>query len=122
MSEAKSKIDLERIISPFKILNSSCSFVWTPLVDDEIDGEFNSVVTGKPAKYLPWNEDQPSGGDEENNVAVLVENELYFDRDKSSHFCTACDVKKTTVFSLIGVCEDSHLGYFLGRGVELTYI
>ena len=70
MSEAKSKIDLERIISPFKILNSSCNFVWTPLVDDEIDGEFSSVVTGKPATYLPWNEDQPSGGDEENNVAV----------------------------------------------------
>ena len=47
----------------------------------------------------------------------------YHDENEKSNFCVACDIYKTTVFSLLGVCENSHFGKFaLTLSFKMKYI
>lgn len=114
MKEARTEVDLERIISLFKNKNSSCDRIWMPITDEEAEGQFKSSITGKLSTYLPWRKGQPDGGAEENYVGIDVAEKAYWDTNKNYAACVACDAYKTTVFSLIGVCENSYFGkYFL---------
>ena len=99
-------------------MNSSCDFVWTPLVDEKIEGHFISSVTGQLATSLPWGADQPGGGMDENNVAINVADKSFNDFPKSERHCTACQISKITEFYLIGVCSDT----FFGKELFLMFI
>ena len=110
ITEAMNVDDLELIILNFKDLNSSCEGIWTPLVYDELDGLFKSSVTGRVPEYLPWLDNYPIGGHDRNQVAIRVVDKSYFDISKRPRYCAVCDVHKSTIFSPIGVCDDSYFG------------
>ena len=110
ITEARNNENIDHIVSLFSKVNSTCEYVWTPLVDKELEGVFKSSITGDIATYLPWREGKPDGGEGENVVAIMVNSKLYEDMGERRPFCTPCDVPKTTEFSLIGVCKDSYLG------------
>ena len=95
-------------------MKSSCKVVWTPIIDEEVEGEFRSSTTGQLATYQPWLGDQPSGGDTENHVAIHVKSKLWMDTPKMEEYCSACDLPKTLVFSLIGICKHTYFGKKLG--------
>ena len=110
ITEAKDDNDKTQIISMFEAMNNSCKGIWTPFIDKEKEGEFKSSVTGKLASYLPWKEGEPNGGNKENYVIIHPKDKSYHDVDKNYPFCTTCDIHKSTVFTLIGVCKDSYFG------------
>ena len=122
ITEANNDIDKNHIISLFNDINNSCDFVWTPLVDEEIEGEFKSSITGKLASFLPWNENEPNGGKRQNHVAINVEAKLYDDVTKSKNVCPVCDIFKTTDFFILGVCNDTYFGKFDSYGPKLYLI
>ena len=43
-----------------------CSFLWTPLSDQAVEGTFVNIEDGKEEKYISWKSGQPSGGQPEN--------------------------------------------------------
>ena len=92
-------------------MNSSCKYVWTPVVDKEIEGQFISSVTGQLVTYLPWKEGQPDGGDTCNHVNM--DTKLYHDTSSTFLNCFVCDLYKTTEFFLLGVCETSYFGHYI---------
>ena len=111
ITEAKSERELKQTISLFS--NTTCDYVWTPLLDTEKEGEFKSDVTGNFSVYLPWNVNQPNGGIEDNCVTFRLSDESYYDVPCGSRYCVACEVFKKTVFSLRGVAEGSYFGMFV---------
>ena len=110
MTEAKNKKDLENMISLFRDMNTSCEFVWTPLTDEDQEGEFRSIVTGELATFLPWHEESPNGGDDENHIAIHFPSGKYYDYYKGMVACPICDVPKDMVFSFMGVCKKTYFG------------
>ena len=91
-------------------MRSSCNYVWTPITDDEIEGEFRSSVTNQLVTYLPWMKEQPNGEETQNHVAIQMKSKRWNDLDKTSKECSSCDLYKTLTFSIIGVCKDTYLG------------
>ena len=112
LKEPKNSLEIESIVSNFNEMNSSCDWIWTPLFDEEVEGQFKSSITGKIATFLPWDLEQPNGYETENHIAINVKAKLYNDLTKFINICAACDVKRTTVFYLFGVCEHSYFGNF----------
>ena len=110
ITEPLNERDITHVVSLLQKMNSSCEHVWTPIFDEEIEGEFRSSITGQLATYQPWQEDQPGGGDTENHVAIHVKSKLWMDTHKSKEYCSACDLQKTLVFTLIGVCKNTYFG------------
>ena len=112
ITELSNENDVNHAISIFDKMNTSCEYVWTPYVDEQVDGHFISSVTGKLLEDLEWEENQPNGGVYENNLAINIKSKLYNDLHATFQHCTACDLYKTTTFSLMGVCKDSYFGKF----------
>ena len=110
ITEPKSKSGITHILSLLQKMNSSCDYVWTPISEEEVEGEFRSSVTGQIASFQPWKENQPVTGDSDKHVAIDVESMLWDDKHKSEKYCSACDIHKNLVFTLIGVCEHTYLG------------
>ena len=110
ITEPRSERGITKVASQLQKMNSSCKYVWTPISDEEVEGEFRSSITGDIATFQPWAEAQPNGGDAANNVAIILESKLLNDAPKYEEFCSACDLHKTLVFSLIGVCKHTYFG------------
>ena len=110
MTEAKNKKDLENVLSLFMDSKASCDFVWTPFTDEEHEGEFRSDVTGELATFLPWHEESPNGGNDENHVTIHIPSGAYYDYYKGLDGCPVCDLPKGTVFSFLGVCKKTYFG------------
>ena len=113
ITEPKNKRDISHAISLFKNMKSLCDFVWTPLYDEDVEGQFKSIVTGQLASFLPWNANRPDGADEENHVAFHLTSQKYDDNDKMDKHCVTCDLYKSTEFVMQGVCKDTHFGRLL---------
>ena len=94
-------------------MNSNCEYLWTSFSDEEVEGEFRSSMTAELATYLPWLQGQPDGADTENHVAVQVKSKLWKDAQKKEEYCSACDLHKSLVFTLIGVCKNTYFGKYL---------
>ena len=110
ITEPHNERDNTHIVYLLQMMKSSCKHVWTPIFDEEDEGEFRSSITGQLATYQPWQEDQPNGGDIENHVAIHVKSKLWMDTPKMEEYCSACDLPKTLVFSLIGICKHTYFG------------
>ena len=52
--------------------SGSCSFLWTPYSDENVEGDFVSLNDNTEATYLPWGPSQPNGGREENFVRMTL--------------------------------------------------
>ena len=101
------------LMSLFENMNSSCEYMWTAFSDEKVEGEFRNSMTGELATYLPWLQGQPDGADTENHVAVQVKSKLWKDAQKKEEYCSACDLHKSLVFTLIGVCKITYFGKYL---------
>ena len=105
------------------MMNLSCDYIWTPHSDEEVEGEFRSIVTGDLATYLPWLENMPDGGETENSAAIQASSGLYDDWLNTYQECVSCEVFKATEFFLIGVCEDTYFGeYFYMKKIDFFLI
>ena len=110
ITEPQTERDTTHIVSLLKNMNSSCEHLWTPFSDEDVEGEFRSSVTAQAPTYLPWKQGQPDGADTENYLAVQVKSKLWKDAHKNEKYCSACDINKSLVFTLIGVCKDTYFG------------
>ena len=110
MTEKHNKEDIHYTISLFENLNSSCNYIWLPLQDEDVEGQFQSAVTGQLVDYLPWDANQPDGAEEANYMAIQMVSKAYHDKIGNDLLCTSCDLHKTLEFSLLGVCKDTYLG------------
>ena len=110
ITEPRSVSDITHVLSLLQKMNSSCDYVWTPISEEEVEGEFRSSVTGNIASFQPWKENHPVAGVSDKHVAIDVESMLWDDKHKSEKYCSACDIHKNLVFTLIGVCEHTYLG------------
>ena len=45
ITEPRNKFDIEDTIALFTDMNSTCDYVWTPIVDEEVEGEYKSIIT-----------------------------------------------------------------------------
>ena len=52
--------------------NGSCSWLWTPYSDQEEEGVFLNMNNQEQASLLPWNQNQPNGGREENFAKISL--------------------------------------------------
>ena len=110
ITDPQRESDITHVVSLLQKMNSSCKHVWTPISEEEVEGEFKSSVTGQLATFQPWKENEPVLGDTNKHVAIDVESKLWDDQHKSEKYCSACDLYRTLVFTLIGVCKQTHLG------------
>ena len=104
-------------------MNSTCEYVWTPIGDEEREGQYKSYLTGQLVSFLPWLQNTPDGSDEENHVAIQISSKLYNDKHKSyrKEECVACQLFKTTEFALIGVCKETYFGEFVLKLLLLNF-
>ena len=108
--------DLKYTLDLFREIGSACKYTWTPFSDQDSEGNFLNIFTGKPPKFLPWALDyqEPDGGDKQNYVFIDLETATYFDySEKYPVTCSVCDINKTLRFKLIGVCKDTAFGEFI---------
>ena len=113
MTEARNATEIDAIISLFSNMNSSCKNLWTPITDEEVEGQFKSIITGDLATYIPWGAGQPDGGSEDSTVFLEFASKHYWDIKDNFQACVLCDLFKDKVFSLMGVCYKSIFGEFL---------
>ena len=113
LTEIKNSEDMEFTLSLFKSNNYSCLEVWTPLTDEEEEGQFKSYITGSLASYLPWDPLEPNGLETENFVTIKIDSSRYSDRYSTKPVCASCDLAITSQFFLIGICKDSYFGKFI---------
>ena len=74
--------------------DGSCTWLWTPYSDEEKEGVFLNLNSQEQASFLPWKQNQPNGGREENFVKIDMN--LFQDENKVK-FClnlTKSNVKK----------------------------
>ena len=119
ITEPRSERDMMDVTSSLQKMNSSCTYVWTSISDEDQEGEFRSSITGKIITFQPWFGGQPNGKEEENHVRFGVKSKQWFDIHKSLKCCLACDLHKTLTVTLIGGCEDTSFGeqmFFKGEG------
>ena len=110
MTETQNKEDIQNKISLFENLNSSCNYIWLPLQDEQVEGQFKSALTGQLVDYLPWDANQPDGAEEANYMAIQMVSKGYHDKIGNDLLCTSCVLQKTLEFSLLGVCKDTYFG------------
>ena len=111
MTELKNDEDKVHTIEIFENIPSPCKYIWTPVTDKARDQEYISVLTGKKVTYLPWEFSEPNGFTDESLVLLNLETKGYFDNvNTKKPTCTACDIHKSTIFSLIGVCKETYFG------------
>ena len=120
-----SVVDMDYTLTLFEKTRESCSFIWTPLTDEQEEGLFMNALTGKAASYLPWMVSEPNGFLDENLVLLSIKGTPgYVDNVLTKKpSCTVCDIGITTTFNLIGVCEQTffskHLILFSIRCIYL---
>ena len=120
IAELHTDRDSTHIVTLLENMNSGCKYLWTPLSDEEDEGEFRSSNAKQPATYLPWLQGQPDGVDTENHVVVEVKSKLLHDFNKNEEHCAPCDLKKSLVLTLIGVCMNTYFGnYFLNCNQDI---
>ena len=105
----KSKIT-DKLEPLVKNLTNNCEQIWSPISDEEVEGEFRNTISGQLVTDVPWAQGGPNGNEEQNNVAVELVSGAYNDVHSSEYHCVVCELNKTTQFTLTGVCKDSYFG------------
>ena len=86
-----------------------CSFLWTPLSDQAVEGTFVNIEDGKEEKYISWKSGQPSGGSTENSLKINVEAKQMEDEKEGNGNCVVCSLQRSFSAALRGGCEDTEL-------------
>ena len=58
---------------------------------------------------MQWSPGQPNGGTWQNYVAIQPLERSFIDLEWDYSACVSCEVRKSTVFTLRGVCKNSYL-------------
>ena len=111
--------------------DGSCTWLWTPYSDEEKEGVFLNMNSQEQASFLPWKQNQPNGGREENFVKIDMnlfqdENKVKFclnltksncqkkvelvDSGGDSPGCASCQLHNFLLLHLEGLCDHSFLG------------
>ena len=113
ITEPQNEKDIEDVTSLLQKMNSSCSFVWTSISDEDQEGEFRSSITGEIITFQPWFEGQPNGKEGQNHVAFEIKSKRLYDDHQIRQHCSACDLQKSLTVTLLGGCEDTSFGKHL---------
>ena len=89
-----------------------CTGIWMPISDEDEEGVFKDTNSGDLVTYIPWREDQPNGGPNENFVGIILQDTAsYWDLPGKYKLCVSCNLKATTSFNLRGLCKGTKLGW-----------
>ena len=110
MAEISNKEELKATGKKVKAIMKSCMFLWIPLSDASVEGEFRNTNSGDLETYLPWGMYEPDGETAENYVAMEVDELTFTDHSVKHSLCVSCAIKTTTLFRLRGICKDSYMG------------
>ena len=61
------------------------------------------------SEFIKWSPGQPNGGTWQNYVAIQPLERSFIDLEWDYSACVSCEVRKSTVFTLRGVCRNSDL-------------
>ena len=58
---------------------------------------------------MEWTSDFPDGGRQQNFVGLRLKQKEFNDVDMEREICVSCEIKRTTLFTLRGICKNSYL-------------
>ena len=118
MTEFSNKDELNTTVELVKGLTESCTFLWTPVTDESVEGEYRSINSGDKVSFLPWALTNPTGASSANYVALNFEDMSFYDLS-SRKFCVSCTMTTTRLFRLRGLCQDSYMGKVNHRSLSV---
>ena len=83
--------------------------LWTPLTDQNEEGVFKSLQTGKFYDELAWAPGQPNGNTIWNSVRIITETKLLEDVASTKSDCFVCRLQKSFAAQLRGGCKAAKL-------------
>ena len=86
-----------------------CDFFWTPYSDENEEGRYCEVYSGREISKFDWGNDQPNGERAENILALESRSNKLFDVNNEKSICVSCMVPHKVVH-LRGLCKHSYLG------------
>ena len=115
MPIASNQEELQKYISWFKLSTgntNTCQKIWTPITDQEEEGIWRSMESGELVDFLPFDRGQPNSGESDNYITIVT-NKMptpYNDLNEKYRYCFSCNLQRSSVLHLWGVCRDSYLG------------
>ena len=58
---------------------------------------------------MPWTSGYPDGGRQQNVVGFRPKQKEFNDVDMEIEICVSCEIERTTMFTLRGICKNSYL-------------
>ena len=97
MEEAATKEEIGELVSWVKQRQgkNKCATLWTPLTDEEKEGTFVNLNTGRESSNLAWKPGQPNGGNTENSVRIDMETQSLEDAKMSPGDCFVCKLGRS---------------------------
>ena len=123
ITELKDPLDMNYTLELFEKTYTSCTYIWTPLTDEENEGRYINAITGKPASFLPWKASEPNGFKDENIVLLSRSGSPGYTDNvvTKGPSCTVCDINRKTMFNLLGRCKETYFGRFFCIEFQVKY-
>ena len=88
-----------------------CKDLWTPLTDHSVEGKFVNLYDGSSPEFLPMLKGQPNGNRDQNclNMFMSFFPTPYTDIECSLKYFSVCQLTKSTLLQLRGLCQNSNL-------------
>ena len=109
MVEATTKEEASQLVSWVETKKASCSSIWTPFSDQEVEGTFVSIENGEEPSDIAWRPGQPSGGSTENSLRIDTKSKLLEDAREVDGDCFVCKIKRSFTARLRGGCKETKL-------------
>ena len=90
----------------------TCSYIWTPLSDQNSEGLFINMNNNSTVQYQRWDKGQLNGGKRDNYAAIFVRSAALYDVDENALYCSTCSLSSSLILQLGGLCENSFIGNF----------
>ena len=88
----------------------TCSTIWAPLSDENLEETFVNMKSNAEAKFQPWEKSEPNGGKDENFVRISVSRRTLHDVSHKRLSCSSCLLSSSLLLQLDGLCEHSLIG------------
>ena len=90
----------------------ACSYIWTPLSDQNSEGLFINMNNNSTVQYQRWDKGQLNGGKRDNYAAIFVRSAALYDVDENELYCSTCSLSSSLILQLGGLCANSFIGNF----------
>ena len=109
MVKTTTKEEARTLVSWVDTKGASCSSIWTPFSDHEVEGTFVSIENGEEPSDIAWRPGQPSGGSTENSLRIDTKSKQLEDAREVDGDCFVCKIKRSFTARLRGGCKETKL-------------